>query len=128
MIELVLIFLFWLHFPVKYVTQKMCDKTVDISLGILKIIPNWFVTKKWLKNSLLLFTQIKGYLRYKTILMKILAMLYLNVVIILMKMILILIFWSDFRLGILNLKNLRHLKVTSARKLFFVIKQRLMCN
>ena len=116
------------HFPVKYVTQKMCDKTVDISLGILKIIPNWFVTKKWLKNSLLLFTQIKGYLRYKTILMKILAMLYLNVVIILMKMILILIFWSDFRLGILNLKNLRHLKVTSARKLFFVIKQRLMCN
>ena len=40
------------HFPVKYVTQKMCDKTVDISLGTLKIIPNWFVTKKWLKNSL----------------------------------------------------------------------------
>ena len=28
----------------------------------------------------------------------------------------------------INLKNLRHLQVTSATKLFFVIKQRLTCN
>ena len=131
------------HFPVKYVTQKMCDKAVDISLGILKMIPNWFVTKKWLKSSLLLFTQIKGYLRYKTILMKILT----DVVFNRNEVSILNIDINNINLGNnfdeddsdtnilirlsawhINLKNLRHLQVTSATKLFFVIKQRLTCN
>ena len=30
----------------RYNTQEMCDKDVDACLPGLKIVPNWFVTKK----------------------------------------------------------------------------------
>ena len=47
--------------PGKYKTQKMCDKAVDDSLAALKLIPDWFVTSKMIKDFSLLFTQVKIY-------------------------------------------------------------------
>ena len=34
----------------KYKTQKICDKAVDDSLAALKLIPDWFVTSKMIKE------------------------------------------------------------------------------
>ena len=34
----------------RYDTQEMCDKDVDACLPGLKIVPNWFVTKKMLDD------------------------------------------------------------------------------
>ena len=58
----------------------MCDEAVDDSLAALKLIPDWFVTRKMIKKlfTILLF--------------------------------LILLFLSDFWLGILNLKNAKNIK------------------
>ena len=42
-------FLF-IYCPGKYTTQKMCDKAVDDSLAILKLITDWFVTSKMIKE------------------------------------------------------------------------------
>ena len=42
--------------PDKYIPQKMCDEADD-SLAALKLIPNWFVTRKMIKNFILLCTQ-----------------------------------------------------------------------
>ena len=39
----------------------MCDKAVDDSLAALKLIPDWFVTSKMIKDFSLLFTQVKIY-------------------------------------------------------------------
>ena len=39
----------------------MCDKVVDDSLAALKLIPDWFVTSKMIKNLLLLCTHMKIY-------------------------------------------------------------------
>ena len=47
--------------PDKYKTQKMCDKAVDDSLAALKLIPDWFVASKMIKDFSLFFTQMKVY-------------------------------------------------------------------
>ena len=49
----------------------MCDKAIDDFLPPLKFVPDWSVTSKMIKNSLLLFMQMIIY----SILMKILVML-----------------------------------------------------
>ena len=36
--------------PDQYKTQKMCDKGVDDSIGTLKLIPDWFVRSKMIKE------------------------------------------------------------------------------
>ena len=36
--------------PGKYITQEMCDEAVDDSLATLKLIPDWFVTSKIIKE------------------------------------------------------------------------------
>ena len=38
-----------------YKTQEMGDKSVDVDafLSTLKFIPDWIVTKKWLKNLMM---------------------------------------------------------------------------
>ena len=46
---------FWRWFfncilPDKYITQKICDEAVDDSLAALKLIPDWFVTRKMIKK------------------------------------------------------------------------------
>ena len=38
------------YVPDQYKTQKMFDKAVDDSLAALKLIPNWFVTSKMVKE------------------------------------------------------------------------------
>ena len=43
--------------PDKYVTQKMCDKTIDDFLPILYFDPDWFVTSKMIKK---LFTALNA--------------------------------------------------------------------
>ena len=42
-------------------TQKMCNKAVDNFLPTLKYVPDWFVTKNWLKIFMLLFLQMIMY-------------------------------------------------------------------
>ena len=59
--------------PDKYITQKMCDEAVDDSLVTVKLVPDWFVTIKMIKE--LLCMQMKIY----SILMLILVILYLIV-------------------------------------------------
>ena len=34
----------------KYKNQRMCDEAVDDSLAALKLIPDWFVTSKMIKE------------------------------------------------------------------------------
>ena len=48
-------------------TQKMCDKAVDYCPAALKLIPDWFVTSKMIKNFLLLCTEMKIYSTLKKI-------------------------------------------------------------
>ena len=36
--------------PDQFVTQKMCDKAVDFYLITLKFVPDWFVTNKMLEK------------------------------------------------------------------------------
>ena len=36
--------------PDKYITQKMCDKTVDDLLPALNFVPDWFVTSKMVRK------------------------------------------------------------------------------
>ena len=88
----------------KYKTQKMCDEAVDDCLAAMKFIPDWFCTSKMIKK---LFAAL--YADGNIILTKILVILTLMIVII-MKMTLKLLFMSDFWLGIVNLKNVMHLK------------------
>ena len=75
-IELFLKILFFIvYYPDKYKTQEMCDEAADDSLAALRLIPDWFVRSKMIKNSLLLCMQMKIFF----ILIKILVMLYLIV-------------------------------------------------
>ena len=51
MTELFLKILFLIVYcPDKYKTQKICDKAVDDSLATLKLIPDWFVTRKMIQK------------------------------------------------------------------------------
>ena len=123
--------------PNKYITPKICDEAVDDSLAALKLITDWFVRTKMIKNFLLLCMQMKIY----SILMKILVMLYLIImkwvflvliliililIKILMKMILILLFLSEFWLGILNLKNAKSLKKNISEEFLKNIREELI--
>ena len=36
--------------PDKYKTQRMCDEAVDDSLATFRLIPDWFVTSKIIKE------------------------------------------------------------------------------
>ena len=47
------------NFPDKYKAQRMCDETVDDSLAVLKLTPDWFLTSRMIKKLLLLYTQMK---------------------------------------------------------------------
>ena len=105
----------------KNITQKMCDEAVDNSLPALKLIPDWFVTSKMIKklytalyanNGLLFFDEDSGDVTFYCDEMSVLSVYLTNINLdnILMKMILILLFLSDFRLNIVNLKNAKHLK------------------
>ena len=102
-----------------YTALILCDKAADDSLITLKHNPNLSVIIKRLKNFLLLWMQMKMY----STLIKILVMLHffllkwvfliwiliiLILIIILIKMTLILLFISNFWLGILNF-NLREI-------------------
>ena len=42
----------------RYKTQEMGDKSVDVDafLSTLKFIPDWIVTKKWLKNLMMIYS------------------------------------------------------------------------
>ena len=41
--------------PDKYITQEMCNETVDDSIATLKLIPDWFDTSEMIKK---LFTSL----------------------------------------------------------------------
>ena len=45
--------------PDKYKTQRMWDEAVDECLTALKLVPDWLVTSKMMKNFLLLCMQMK---------------------------------------------------------------------
>ena len=45
--------------PDKYKTQRRSDEAVHDSLAAPKLIPDWFVTVKCLKNVILLYMQMK---------------------------------------------------------------------
>ena len=38
------------HIPDQYKTQSLCDKAVDDYLAALKLVPDWFVTSKMIKE------------------------------------------------------------------------------
>ena len=94
----------------------MCDEAVDDSLAALKLI---IVTSKVIKklytalyadDGLLFFDEDSGDVTFFCDEMGILSV-YLNniiLIVILMKMILILLFLSDFWFGIVNSKNAKH--------------------
>ena len=99
----------------------MCDEAADDSLAILKLIPDWFVTNKMIETlytalyadrNILYFNEDSGNVVFSCNEMGILNVDLNNINLDnnLMKMILILLFLSDFWLGILNSKNAKHLK------------------
>ena len=47
--------------PNKYKTQRMCDEAVDDSLAALKLISDWFVISKMIKNFIPLCAQMMVY-------------------------------------------------------------------
>ena len=107
--------------PGKYKTQRMCDEAVDNSLAELKLVPDWLVTSKVIKKpftalytdeNILHFNEDSGNVVFTCDEMDILNIGLNNIN---------LdnnfdeddpdtIFLSDFLLGKLNLKNLKHLK------------------
>ena len=106
--------------PDQYKTQQMCDKAVNDCLAGMKLVPDLFAT-----SQMILFTTLYTgenilflmkimvmwyFLAMKWVfLIKLLKMLIL-MILVMGKMILILLFLSDFWLYILNSKNLKHLK------------------
>ena len=110
------------YVPDQYKTQQMCDKAVADCLTSFKFVPDWFVTSKMVKK---LFTDLyanENIIYFKKILvmphliiMKWVFLIQILIastltIITFMKMILILLLFSDFCLGIPNLKNVKHLK------------------
>ena len=97
------------YIPEKYETQQMFDETVDDFLPTLNFVFDWFVTSKMIKK---LFTalyadeNIQILVMFCLIIMKWVYLTIIN----LTGMILVLLFMSDFWLGILNLKNAKYLE------------------
>ena len=111
---------FIVYCPDKYITQKMCNKPVGDSLASMKLITDWFVASKMIKRLFTALYADENILYYDEdsdnvafIEMGILNIDINNIIIIvivtLIKMILIILFLSDFWVGILNLKNAKHL-------------------
>ena len=98
----------------------MCNKPVGDSLASMKLITDWFVASKMIKRLFTALYADENILYYDEdsdnvafIEMGILNIDINNIIIIvivtLIKMILIILFLSDFWVGILNLKNAKHL-------------------
>ena len=91
----------------KYITQKMCDKDVDDSIATLGLIPDQFIASKMIiklstascaDENILYFNEDSGNIVSNCIEMSILNIDFvaLILIIILIKVILILLFLSDF--------------------------------
>ena len=113
----------------------MCEKAVDDSLAALKLIPNWFDTTKMIKElftalyadeNILYFNEDSANVTFSCKEMDVRNM-DLN------KITLdnnideddpdtILLFISDFWLGILNLKNVKHLKKMISEELMQIVQ------
>ena len=59
--------------PDKYIAQRMCDEGVNDFLAALRLIPNWFVARKMIKNryialyaydNIIYFNESSGYVWY----------------------------------------------------------------
>ena len=119
-----------IHCPNTYKTQKLCDGAVQDCLIVLKFIPDWFVTSKMIEKFHDIFLANDDILFFNEDFSKF-GEIYFNLVKLfggemgilsvdldkinhdekkLMKMILKLLFMSDFWLGIINLKNAKHFK------------------
>ena len=103
----------------KYKSQRMCDKAVDHSLAALKLIFDWIVTSKMIKvlftalyvdEKILYFIDDSGDVIFSDDEIGIHNVDVNDINLNKMKMILILLFLSDFCLGISNLKSAKHLK------------------
>ena len=98
----------------------MCDDGVDDSHAAQRLIPDWFFTNNMIKElytalcvdkNILYLNEYSGNVVFScndTVFLTYILMIL--ILIILMKMILKLLFLSDFWLCILNLKNAKHLK------------------
>ena len=115
-----------MYVPDQYKTQQMCDEAVDDFLAPWKFVPNWFVASKMIKilftalyadENILYFNEGFGNVVFICNEMDILNMdpIFLTLtlmILILMKIILMPLFSSDFWLGILSWKKGKHLKST----------------
>ena len=112
-----------LYCPHRCKTQGICDEDVDNSLATFKFFSDWLLQLKCLKNWIVIYTLMmicsfvmKIFVNSHLLLIKniwflyILIKLILAMIMILMKMILRLLFISGFWLGVVNLKNAKHLK------------------
>ena len=97
----------------------MCDKAVDHSLAALKLIFDWIVASKMIKvlftalyvdEKILYFIDDSGNVIFSDDEIGIHNVDVNDINLNKMKMILILLFLSDFCLGISNLKSAKHLK------------------
>ena len=108
-------------------TQKICNEAVDGCAKALKFIPDWFVTMKMLEmfhemleifhhtnDEIIIFDEdlAKSHilLMELVLLMLMLTKLTLSMINIFMKMVLNLLFLSDFWIDVINLKTIKHLK------------------
>ena len=106
--------------PDKYIIQKMCDEAGDYCLAALKLVPNWLVTSEVIKKlfiglyadeNILYFNEGSGDVIFNCNEMGILNIdLYIYLDNNFDEDDPILLFLSDFWLGILNLKNAKNLK------------------
>ena len=94
----------------------MCDGAVDDSLAALRLISNWFLISKTIKklyialyadDGLLFFDENSDFATFCCNEMGFPALTILILIIILMEIILILLFLSDFWVGRVNLKTQR---------------------
>ena len=99
----------------------MCGETVDDCLEALKLIRNWFLASNmpekfhdalFANDSILIKSLVKSIFLLMNWLFsaQIFVKLTLMIIIIFIKMILILLFMSNFRLDIISLKRAKHLK------------------
>ena len=106
--------------PEKYKAQRMCDEAVDGSLAAPKLIPDWFATGKMIKlfaalyadENILYFNEDSDNVEFpcnERVILNI-DLTDINLHNTFDEDALILFLISDFGLGILNLKNGKHLK------------------
>ena len=99
----------------------MCDEPVNDLLVALKLIPEQFVTGKMNKKvynafdaddaySFLINIQVMSRFAVMKWVILVQILIILILIIILIKMILVLLFSSDFWLGLVNLKRAKHLR------------------